>query len=562
MNKKATFCFLSFFLFFNLFLAHDIKAQRTVGLVEYGLPNTDGYVMFSPLTSHNTYIIDKCGKQVHQWTASAYAPGAATYFLPDGSLIRAGKIGNPRFVAGGTGGIIEQFDWDGKKIWSYEVSDSLQCSHHDFVVMPNGNILMTVWALKMKDEALANGRKPALVGLKNVLSEKLIELKPIGTSSAEIVWQWELWDHLVQDADASKKNYAPVAEHPELLDINFAADSSNSDWIHMNALDFNPKLDQIMMSSYGTNEIWIIDHSTTTAEAASHSGGKVGKGGDFLYRWGNPYSYKRGDSVDKRLFKQHNCHWITPGLKDEGKIIIFNNGPGRPGGIFYSSLDIIAPPITDVNAYTIIGNQSFGPIDPSWQYTAPVPTDFYSTNLSSVQLLPNGSTIVALGASGSFIEFDNQMKKVWKYVNPISALGPIKQGVAPSGNIVFRCAFFPKDFAGFTGHTLTPTAEIELSPNDTSLCQLASVKKISQENISFSLSPNPSQDKLHISRIDGLTGMLRISIYNLLGETLFTKAIPSSETEITIDVSTFTIGSYYLSLESETGKRTQKWVKM
>jgi hypothetical protein len=37
--------------------------------------------------------------------------------------------------------------------------------------------------------------------------------------------------------------------------------------------------------------LWVIDHQTTTAQAASHTGGRYNKGGDLLYRWGNPQTY-------------------------------------------------------------------------------------------------------------------------------------------------------------------------------------------------------------------------------------------------------------------------------
>src|SRR5262249_34511271 len=117
-----------------------------------------------------------------------------------------------------------------------------------------------------------------------------------------------------------------------------------ADWTHANAVTYNPKLDQVMISSRSLSEIYIIDHSTSSAQAAVHTGGKYGKGGDFLYRWGNPAAYNRGTKADKRLFVQHNPLWIPDGFPGAGKISVFNDGGDRPGGN-YSSADVIVPPV-------------------------------------------------------------------------------------------------------------------------------------------------------------------------------------------------------------------------
>jgi hypothetical protein len=66
---------------------------------------------------------------------------------------------------------------------------------------------------------------------------------------------------------------------------------------HINSVAYNPELDQIMLSVREYCEVWIIDHGTTTAEAASHKGGKRGKGEGApqplrafrAYRYGSTY---------------------------------------------------------------------------------------------------------------------------------------------------------------------------------------------------------------------------------------------------------------------------------
>ena len=77
-----------------------------------------------------------------------------------------------------------------------------------------------------------------------------------------------------------------VAEHPELIDINSNGRFTLSnplfplisvDFTHINAIDYNEELDQILLSSCRLNEIWVIDHSTSTEEAKGHTGGRYGK---------------------------------------------------------------------------------------------------------------------------------------------------------------------------------------------------------------------------------------------------------------------------------------------
>ena len=57
-------------------------------------------------------------------------------------------------------------------------------------------------------------------------ADALLEVRPTGPNSGEVVWEWRLWDHLVQEDDSTKANYGKVAEHPELMDMNFDKDYS------------------------------------------------------------------------------------------------------------------------------------------------------------------------------------------------------------------------------------------------------------------------------------------------------------------------------------------------
>ena len=172
------------------------------------------------------------------------------------------------------------------------------------------------------------------------------------------------------------------------------------------------------MSVHNFSEFWIIDHSTATAEAATHKGGRSGKGGDILYRWGNPRAYGMGTKSHQRLFAQHNAHWIAKGLHGAGHILVFNNGGGRTDGT-YSSVDEIVLPVDAKGNYLVKAGTIYGPDKATWSYSAPKKADFYSSFISGTQRLANGNTLICSGANGTIFEVTPEKEIVWKYINPV-----------------------------------------------------------------------------------------------------------------------------------------------
>jgi hypothetical protein len=427
----------------------DAAPSKTVGLISSDPRAFSGYNLMAPLNSTNTYLFDMEGRVVRMWESDC-SPSLCAYLLDNGHVLRGGSIGAEAQVFGpgpGVGGRVQEFTWDGEPVWDFHFFNARQLPHHDLTPLPNGNIMMIVWDRKTADEALAAGRRPALTGDSHLLVDSLIEIKPTGKTTGEIVWQWHLWDHLVQDFDNSKPNYGNVTEHPERVNLNFGEDAlapaaqdkdaantlksvgyigantgpgrarANPDWTHFNGVAYNPALDQLMVSVHNFSEFWIIDHSTTTAEAAGHTGGRSGKGGDLLYRWGNPRAYRMGKKEDQKLFGQHNTHWIPKGLPGEGHVLVFNNGGNRPDGS-YSSVDEIVLPIDSQGRYEYKPGTAYAPEAPVWSYTAPKKTDFYSFFISGAQRLPSGNTLICSGANGTIFEVTPEKEVVWKYVNP------------------------------------------------------------------------------------------------------------------------------------------------
>jgi hypothetical protein len=446
-----------FFAFSTAFALVGL-AQQPSSAVHNAGNHSPGYFLIAPLKSTGTYLINREGQVVHKWR-SRYMPGMAAYLLENGHLLRTGNVGpmgNRTFLWGGTGGVIEEFDWDGNLVWRFEYNSDEHLSHHDIEPLPNGHVLLVAWEAKSQEEALAAGRDPRLAGPQGMWSTVVVEVRPRPPAGGEIVWEWHVWDHLVQDKDPDLQNYGDIADRPERININppdwvggltkeqreelqalgylgpggggapSPMQHAHPDWNHTNSVDYNPALDQIALSMLGQNELWIIDHGTSTEEAAGSVGGRRGQGGDLLYRWGNP-SMHGARSGDQALFAQHDVHWIKQGLPGAGNLLVFNNGRGRPDGD-YSSVDEIAVPAVEPGVYIRNAADGFAPATVVWSYVAPDKRSFYSPFVSGAQRLPNGNTVICSGSEGKLFEVTPRGEIVWEFRLPIKGAAPFSMG--------------------------------------------------------------------------------------------------------------------------------------
>ncbi|UCG44245.1 MAG: aryl-sulfate sulfotransferase [candidate division WOR-3 bacterium] len=520
--------------------------ERTMGLIYHDSTRSyQGYTLFTPYY-HVSYLIDNQGRLVHSWEAERH-PALMCYLLPNGLLLRTETMDNEVFTAGGTGGRVKLMDWDGNVTWQFDYNTESVCTHHDVEYLPSGNILMIAWEYKTRQEALEAGRDPDKMDQDCLWPDHLIELDPTTDS---IVWRWHLWDHLVQDFDSTRRNYGVVRDHPELVDINFIGESYHPDWVHTNSVAYNERLDQVVLSSRMFSEIWVIDHGTTTEEAAGHTGGRYGKGGDLLYRWGNPRTYGRGDSSDWVLVAQHDAAWIGDSLPGAGHVLLFNNGRYRVRE--YSSAEELALPVDSLGFYRLRPDSTFGPDTPSWMYADT--SWFFSPYISGCQRLQNGNTLVCSGNQGTLFEVTPDSQVVWKYINPVTPEGPMTQGdsIPWSANSVFRALRYSPDYAAFEGRTLTPGDPVERYPPGVG----HAVPQCLLQPLSV---PSHVSSSSVLSFVTG-NGHTRLAVYDCMGRevaTLVDGVLPAGRHDLYWSTRGLASGSYFLKLTLGTATSTR-----
>jgi len=487
----------------------EVSAER--GLILNTEKGTDGYVLFEPSSSLFTFLINKEGDVVHTWESDLNSMNS--YLQPNGHLIRMERDEDfPTFAAGGQSGRIREYDWDGNILWDFKYFSETELTHHDMEVMPNGNILAISYEALSLDEAVAAGKDPHHIPKAGIWLDKIIEIEPIKPDGGNIVWEWHMKDHLIQEIDSTKSNYGVIAENPRKININIPSaeagppmteeqvaqmikmgmmtsnatvDNQGSDLTHTNAVSYNPGLNQIVMSVPGFGEIYVIDHSTTTEEAKGSTGGTAGHGGDLLYRWGNPANYGRGTKADQELFFQHDAKWIPEGYPGAGHLMVYVNDIPDPnnklpslgaalGGANSPEMNVAIEDIGNYSAvyewtiptdeagnYVLPDGGAFGPEDPDWSYTAPDKYSLYSAFVSGAHRLENGHTLITQGMQGRFFEIDKNKDIVWEYWTPYKFDYTLPDGSAsqPTGPFIFgmfRSTLYPAEFNAFEGKDLQP----------------------------------------------------------------------------------------------------------
>ena len=385
----------------------------------------NGFALYNAQGSNTTYLIDENQNIAHTWNMTTEC-NYTVALKENGNLIRGTKGNTSVFSSGNIaagGGIVQEIAPDGSVVWEYTYANSDHVSHHDLTLIRD-NVLLTAYEKKTSTELNA-------AGYNNASSDKwpthFVELEPDGNGGANIVWEWHIWDHMCQDTDPNGPNYVSnISDYPELIDINMiqaqgGPGGGGGDWFHVNGVDYNEELDQIVFSSRFASEIYIIDHSTTTAEAATNSGGNSGMGGDILYRWGNPSNYGMSGTqiIDNAV---HDPRWITDdGRPNGGYLQIFNN-KGVSNSV--SAIDGIDTPWdAATNTYLRNPGQAFQP----FSYTTRYECAYSASGQSASDRMSNGNIYVnasgGQGGAGVMYEVDSLGTIVWGPYNAQSQKG-------------------------------------------------------------------------------------------------------------------------------------------
>lgn len=322
--------------------------------------------------SKTSTLVDSKGTVLKTYNVAGYN----AYLLPNGDIL--GQTGTGSAAAMGFASLVEQAPGSATAVNTWTAASG-GAFHHAHWVMPNGHWLGTYTVKINPKTVLASAGYTG--NLSSIWDERIQEWDPV---AKRVVWEWKASDHTLG------------TNHPRKFNNN---NFKSNDPLHINSVVYDSARDLVVMSSHYLNEVLVIDHSTTTAEAATSKGGRYGKGGDLLFRWGSSKNYGGPGSAYSDVV--HGGGVIQAGLPGAGNFCLFGNTDNT---------------VKQSRWYEVKGQES----DTGWvigsngEFAAELVFDFYNSAYQSTghygygQRLANGNTLLTFSGSQKIVEVDSR----------------------------------------------------------------------------------------------------------------------------------------------------------
>jgi len=365
--NKTYALFVVLFVCSLVYLSTCVSAYPTVyptGVTIYNETEVyEGYTSFAVAGmekgNSTVYIIDMKGNVLHEW------------FIGNGGTLHNLILKNGHLISNRLGGkcpvmgcvaAIEERDWYGNLIWSYENNHL----HHPAEIMPNGNIIAIFWEdlpKELNDEV--KGGIPNTEAEGNKIYTDSIK---IINRDKEIIWEW--YPHKQLNISDWPLSYGENREY----------------WPNINRVEYLPednpfnKKESLLVSFRAVDTIAIIDIETK----------------EVVWKWG----------------KGEIAHQHDPHLLSNGNILVFDNGflrsnlPELKAGKYFSRVIEINPRINQI----------------VWEYAGFMPNRmrgfaFYSFIGGFAERLPNWNTLITETTTGRIFEINTEGEIVWEYIH-------------------------------------------------------------------------------------------------------------------------------------------------
>lgn len=386
-----------------IYCAED-QQKNPATVTKEAVPAFDGSLLVTPWSANETVLVNADKSEAHVWS-SRYRAAAAARLLPDGSILRiamgttAGSYARTPF----NGGRIQRIAWDGTMLWDFWSAATYHMVCGDAIQLPNGNVLMGVVEYRSKNDVLALGRDPNKISNQGLFAPGLMEFQPLGKKGGRLVWRWSLWDHLSQNADPAKPGFEPAEARSMRPNIDATLPGVG---FAFSEIAYDPESDLVVMPVWQLGELWVLDHSTTLAQAKTTEGGKRGLGGSLM-RW-KPSEQVLGNAKARIVSLEFSSDGAKSGAVAELRAFAQFAPEGKvlDAGISRITLERAGTPGTS-------GLNFGGALERNWETPLADSLDYPSSYAAGSE----GNTFVVNRIKGDVHMIDANGRTEWGYIN-------------------------------------------------------------------------------------------------------------------------------------------------